>query len=192
MSELPGVLAPYQRIDTTIEAPSQYSKCALPLLASFTDLINITIVLAVGCGSYQPIDTYATNASSVYPIYTDPTRRIHTILDFNSNLATEKAGEEKRDYMRDMGGSLARYWGGLKGALGSLQYTAYVGPKSLNGGELVISAGKLSDMKSIRRELTMGRRRVRVYIPHADYGGSHQCVGPCSSHRCRLHAERSG
>jgi hypothetical protein len=112
------------------------------LLESFATLINTITVLIVGCGSYQPIDTYAANASSAYPIYTDPTRRIHDILDFNSNLAVEKAGEEKRDYMRDMGGSLARYWGGLKGALGNLQHTAYVGPKSLNGGELIIGTGE--------------------------------------------------
>jgi hypothetical protein len=152
--ELPGIPAPHQRIDTTIKAPIEYPKCVIPSLTWLIILTRITVVLAVGCGSYQPIETYATNASSAYPIYTDPTRRIHTILDFNSNLATEKAGEEKRDYMRDMGGSLARYWGGFKGALGSLQYTAYVGPKSLNGGELVISAGKLVDMESLRRELT--------------------------------------
>jgi hypothetical protein len=149
VSKLPGVLTPHKLIDTTIKPPTGYPKYVNSSRISFKILLSITIVLVVGCGSYQPIDTYAINASSAYPIYTDPTRGIHTIFEFNSNLATEKAGEEQRDYMRDMGGSLARYWGGLKGALGSLQYTAYVGPKSLNGGELVISAGKPIDVNCI-------------------------------------------
>ena len=99
-------------------------------------------VLIIGCGSFQPIDTYATSSSSQYPIYTDPTRRLHSILNFNSNLAVEKSGEEKRDYMRDAGSTVARIWGGIKGAMGHLEHTGYVGPKSLNGGEIVIDDSK--------------------------------------------------
>jgi hypothetical protein len=99
-------------------------------------------VLIIGCGSFQPIDTYATSSSSRYPIYTDPTQRLHSILKFNSCLAEEKSGEEKRDYMRDAGSTVARIWGGIKGAVGHLQHVNYVGPKSLNGGEVVIDAGR--------------------------------------------------
>lgn len=99
-------------------------------------------VLIIGCGSFQPIDTYAVSSSSQYPIYTDPTRRLHSILNFNSCLAEEDSGEEKRDYMRDAGSTVARIWGGIKGALGHLEHTAYVGPKSLNGGEVLINAGR--------------------------------------------------
>jgi hypothetical protein len=135
--QLSGVRPQHKFLHTSVETTTKHSECVVSLLVLISLLITTIPVLIIGCGSYQPIDTYATNSSSSYPIYTD-----HAILDFNSNLATEKAGEEKRDYMRDMGSTVTRYWVGLKGALGSLQHTAYVGPKSLNGGELVISAGK--------------------------------------------------
>lgn len=46
--------------------------------------------------------------------------------------------------MQDAGGTVSRIVGGIKGALGNLQHTAYIGPKSLNGGEMVVGAGKWS------------------------------------------------
>ncbi|CAN9429696.1 unnamed protein product [Alternaria alternata] len=96
--------------------------------------------LVVGCGSHQPIDTYATNSSSKYPIYTDPTLRLHKLFKFKSNLAEGKAGNEQRDYMRNAGSTVSRIFGGIKGALGNLQHVNSVGPKALNGGEVVLSA----------------------------------------------------
>ncbi|KAH8634951.1 hypothetical protein IG631_10351 [Alternaria alternata] len=92
------------------------------------------------CGSHQPIDTYATNSSSKYPIYTDPTLRLHKLFKFKSNLAEGKAGDEQRDYMRNAGSTMSRIFGGIKGALGNLQHVNSVGPKALNGGEVVLSA----------------------------------------------------
>jgi hypothetical protein len=44
--------------------------------------------------------------------------------------------------MRDAGSTGARIWGGIKGALGDLKQVGNVGPKALNGGEVVISAGE--------------------------------------------------
>tara|TARA_R110002003_G_scaffold534_5_gene20214 strand:- start:4594 stop:4728 length:135 start_codon:yes stop_codon:yes gene_type:complete len=44
--------------------------------------------------------------------------------------------------MRDAGGTVARVWGGLRYALGSVWQVNAVGPKSLNGGEVVVGAGK--------------------------------------------------
>jgi peroxiredoxin len=99
-----------------------------------------TQILVIGCGSYQPIDTYAEATSSAYPIYTDPTRRLHSIFKFKSNLAEGQSGEKARDYMRDAGSTTARIWGGIKGALGHLEHVNYVGPKALNGGEGLVSA----------------------------------------------------
>lgn len=99
-----------------------------------------TQILIIGNGSYQPIDEYAKVTTSVYPIYTDPTRRIHSLFKFNSNLREGAAGESQRDYMRDAGGVLSRILGGIKGALGNLQHTNYIGPKALNGGELILDA----------------------------------------------------
>lgn len=36
---------------------------------------------------------------------------------------------------------MGRVWGGIRGALGHLEHINHVGPKALNGGEAVISAG---------------------------------------------------
>jgi hypothetical protein len=44
--------------------------------------------------------------------------------------------------MRNAGSTVSRVLGGIKGALGSLQHINSVGPKALNGGEVVLSAGK--------------------------------------------------
>jgi hypothetical protein len=46
--------------------------------------------------------------------------------------------------MRDAGSTTARIWGGIKGALGHLEHVNYVGPKALNGGEVLVSAGEWS------------------------------------------------
>ncbi|CAA9957106.1 AhpC-TSA-2 domain containing protein [Pyrenophora teres f. maculata] len=97
-------------------------------------------LLIIGNGSYQPIDTYATNSSSAYPIYTDPTLRLHSLFKFKSALKEGKAGDEQRDYMRNEGSAMSRVWGGIKGTLGTLQHVTYVGPKALNGGEVILSA----------------------------------------------------
>jgi len=105
-----------------------------------SSLPSNTQILIIGNGSYQPIDAYATKSSSAYPIYTDPTLRLHSLFKFKSSLTVEKAGDAQRDYMRDEGSTLSRVWGGIKGALGSLQHVTYVGPKALNGGEVIVSA----------------------------------------------------
>ena len=115
-------------------------------------------VLIVGCGSYQPIDTYAANSSSKYPIYTDPSLRLHKLFQFKSNLAEGKAGDEQRDYMRNAGSTMSRIFGGIKGALGNLQHVNSVGPKALNGGEVVLSAGKWSDVDWSFRGRTANER----------------------------------
>jgi hypothetical protein len=44
--------------------------------------------------------------------------------------------------MLNAGTAISRIVGGIKGALSNLQHTAYIGPKALNGGELIITAGK--------------------------------------------------
>ena len=45
--------------------------------------------------------------------------------------------------MRNAGSTMARIWGGIKYGLGNIGQLNNVGPKSLNGGEVVISAGEL-------------------------------------------------
>ncbi|EAT86864.1 hypothetical protein SNOG_05800 [Parastagonospora nodorum SN15] len=104
-----------------------------------SDLPANTRVLVIGCGSYQPIDDWATAASSKYPVYTDPSNKLYTLFKFKSNLS-QGDGSEPRDYMRDAGGAVARWFSGITAALGSLQNLPYVGPKSQNGGEVILSA----------------------------------------------------
>lgn len=96
----------------------------------------------IGCGSYQPIDAYAAKSSSAYPIYTDPSLRLHKLFQFQYNLSEGQGGHEQKDYMRNAGSTMSRVLGGIKGALTSLQHVNHVGPKALNGGEVVISAGE--------------------------------------------------
>lgn len=46
--------------------------------------------------------------------------------------------------MKTAGGTATRIIQGVKGALGNLQHTSYIGPKTLNGGEVVVGAGESS------------------------------------------------
>lgn len=52
--------------------------------------------------------------------------------------------------MQDAGTAMGRIFGGIKGALGNLQHTPHIGPKALNGGEVIIAAGMyFQDIKFI-------------------------------------------
>jgi hypothetical protein len=51
--------------------------------------------------------------------------------------------------MRNAGSTMSRIFGGIKGALGNLQHVNSVGPKALNGGEVVLSAGKYHLMLTV-------------------------------------------
>lgn len=44
--------------------------------------------------------------------------------------------------MKDQGSYVSRVMGGVKGALGDLGNLSNVGPKSQNGGEVILSAGE--------------------------------------------------
>jgi hypothetical protein len=79
---------------------------------------------------------------------------LHKLFQFKSNLAEGKAGDEQRDYMRNAGSTMSRIFGGIKGALGNLQHVNSVGPKALNGGEVVLSAGKYSQMPNVSSRVT--------------------------------------
>ncbi|KAF1931337.1 uncharacterized protein M421DRAFT_56769 [Didymella exigua CBS 183.55] len=99
-----------------------------------------TQIFIISNGSYQPIDTYASTTSSVYPIYTDPTCQLHQILKFKSTLKEQGPGEETKDYMQGAGTAMGRIFGGIKVALGDIKNTPYIGPKAQNGGEVIIAA----------------------------------------------------
>jgi hypothetical protein len=96
----------------------------------------------IGCGSYQPIKPYITKTSCPYPIYTNPSLSLYELLEFKSSLAGESKEHPQRDYMKDQGSYVSRVMGGVKGALGDLGNLSNVGPKSQNGGEVILSTGK--------------------------------------------------
>jgi len=62
--------------------------------------------------------------------------------------------------MRNAGSTMSRIFGGIKGALGNLQHVNSVGPKALNGGEVVLSAGKCSDVDWSFRGRTANKRHL--------------------------------
>lgn len=51
--------------------------------------------------------------------------------------------------MKDQGSYVSRVMGGVKGALSDLGNLSNVGPKSQNGGEVIISAGECLSSESI-------------------------------------------
>lgn len=98
----------------------------------------MTIVIIISCGSWQPIDNYLTITNSPYPVYANPTLELYKFFRFTSTLAGAKAGEEK-DYMKDLGSYTTRVWNSIKrGPLSNISQAGSVGPKSQNGGELVL------------------------------------------------------
>lgn len=72
-------------------------------------------------------------------MYANPTLELYKSLGFTSTLAGAKAGEEK-DYMKDLGSYTTRVWNSIKrGPLSHISQAGAVGPKSQNGGELVLN-----------------------------------------------------
>jgi len=130
---------PYPRVYHLRSYPITLKVCDAHPISTYPN--HNPTVLIIGNGSYQPIDTYISTTSSLYPIYTDPNNKLHAILKFVSSLKMTNEGEEQKDYMRSAPSPLMRIFNGVTYALGHLQHTAYAGPKSLNGGEVVISAG---------------------------------------------------
>ncbi|RXK38365.1 hypothetical protein M231_04407 [Tremella mesenterica] len=101
-----------------------------------------TSIIIIGCGSYQPIQAYQDLTNSPYPIYANPSLSLYTALQFSSKLAGSKKGEEK-EYEKDLGGLLSRTWTSLKNGPGkNFGHVGSVGPKSQNGGEMIVEAGE--------------------------------------------------
>lgn len=62
-------------------------------------------------------------------------------MQFKSALKEESSKEEQKDYMRNAGSIVSRILCGVKNAMSNLQHAPFIGPKSLNGGEVIISEG---------------------------------------------------
>ena len=101
--------------------------------------MRLTAVIIISCGSYEPINNYLAITNSPYPVYANPTLELYKSFGFTSTLAGAKAGEEK-DYMKDLGSYTTRVWNSIKrGPLSHISQAGAVGPKSQNGGELVLN-----------------------------------------------------
>ncbi|PWW73531.1 hypothetical protein C7212DRAFT_353877 [Tuber magnatum] len=105
-------------------------------------------LLVVGHGDPAVINTYIAETGCVFPIYTEPTRRLHTLFGMVRNL---KLGEKPEYIQQSLIGSIvtsfvsALKWGGRKG-----------GDYQQNGGEWMWENGELvwcHRMKSTRDHL---------------------------------------
>lgn len=165
---------------------------------------TLILVIFISCGSWQPINAYLTNASSVYPLYCDPKLELYKLLRFNATLSEaspatadgNKDGDNnvnkdgKRDYMQEAGSRVTRVLTGLMGALGNLGDMNNVGPKAQNGGEIILSASE-SSSSSVKVEVTLialralcmklynadNRREMRVHLQDAIYDRSYKRLG---------------
>jgi hypothetical protein len=110
-------------------------------------------VVIIGCGDYQPIKTYLSTTASIYPIYANPSNGIYRQFGFSSSLGRSKPGEEK-EYEKELGGAAKRVWDALMdGPVKHFEHVSTVGPKSLNGGEVVLEEGKVSVKRGAEKTL---------------------------------------
>ena len=84
---------------------------------------------------------YINVTKSPYPLYTNPSLSLYNIFNFKTGLGVSKKGQEK-DYEQGLGSHASRIWTSLVAATKSVQWTIAVGPKTQNGGEVVLEAGK--------------------------------------------------
>lgn len=99
-------------------------------------------VIVIGCGTDHPIESYVAKTASPYPVYTNSSLSLYKLFDFQSSLAGESKDQPAKDYLQNSGSYTSRVLGGLKGALADIGNVSNVGPKSQNGGEVIISAGR--------------------------------------------------
>jgi hypothetical protein len=65
--------------------------------------------------------------------------------------------------MRDAGSAMTRLWGGIKYGLGHLGHINQTGPKALNGGEILVSAGEWSWLSKSRKRWRTGGECEYIY-----------------------------
>ena len=98
--------------------------------------------MIIGCGTHTPIPYYVEQTQSTYPIYACPSVELYKIFQFTNKLSGSKKGEEK-EYEKDLGSNLTRIWDSIwAGPVKHIEHVGSVGPKSQNGGEIIIEAGK--------------------------------------------------
>ena len=103
---------------------------------------SLTLVIIIGCGGAPPIHNYIDLTQTPFDVYGNPSLDLYRAFGFKSNLGSSKPGQEK-EYEKDLGGSWARLWHGLKeGPMRHIGHAGSVGPKAQNGGEVVFEQGK--------------------------------------------------
>lgn len=103
--------------------------------------LTLCTVIIIGCGYSGPIAQYAAETASPYAIYANPDLSLYKLFEFSTNLKPNAKGSEK-EYESELGSSMNRVWEGLKqGPLRNIGMANSVGPKSQNGGEMVLEQG---------------------------------------------------
>ncbi|KAG6915938.1 hypothetical protein DXG01_009204 [Tephrocybe rancida] len=98
-------------------------------------------IAVVGCGDWQPIQSYIEKTKFTGPIYADPTRTLYRALGMNiEKLEGTPAGQERKSYLKEgaMTNALKSIW---KGPLTHPNLIGKQGNISQLGGEFVFGPG---------------------------------------------------
>lgn len=115
--------------------------------------------MIIGCGSYEPIQWYQDLTQSQYPIYANPSLSLYQDFEFQSRLAVAKKGEE-REYDKVLGSTFTKVWNAIKiGPMQNFGQRNQVGPKSQNGGEVVLQKGEWGKAGGTLRSIRNGHRQ---------------------------------
>lgn len=98
-------------------------------------------IVVIGCGDWQPIESYTELTEFKGPIYADPSRKLYTTLGMTlESLASAPAGEPKKSYIS--GGALALTFRSIwKGPVKNPALIGKQGNISQLGGDFVFGPG---------------------------------------------------
>lgn len=149
-------------------------------------------VIIIGCGNYQPIQTYTEATESPYPIYGNPSADLYKLFGFSVNLSPSKKGEERK-YTSTLGSQFNRVWDALKaGPMKNIGHVSSVGPKSQNGGEMILEAGQSFCPSLLLVEECIlirvcDRWNMLIHVSDAKHSGPHGSRRARQSYRSDIH-----
>ncbi|KAG5636393.1 hypothetical protein H0H81_008227 [Sphagnurus paluster] len=96
-------------------------------------------IVVVGCGEWQPIQSYAETTKFTGQIYANPSRALYHALGMNiENFKLTPSGEERRSYVK---GTFTAVIQSIKGALARPSLIGKQGKISQLGGEFIFGPG---------------------------------------------------
>ncbi|RDB14547.1 Thioredoxin-like protein AAED1 [Hypsizygus marmoreus] len=107
-----------------------------------------TRIVVIGCGEWNPIQSYAETTQFHGPIYADPSRALYHALGMNiESLATTPAGQQKRSYLTlgKFTNAMLSIW---KGPLKNPSLIGKQGNISQLGGDFIFGPGQVCSLAS--------------------------------------------